>query len=753
MKPAFLMKKNFISKHISLIIFIIPISLIGIFLLFPKITIQAQTTDTIPPTTPTNLTATVISSSQINLSWTASTDNSGTVAGYNIYRCEGINCTPTTLIDTSSTNSYSDTGLTQSTTYVYAVSSYDEAGNSSSNSSTVSGTTEATSSNVYYVSPTGSASWSECTNIDTPCDIYTASDNAQAGDTVFLRGGTYEIDWGRAERIWGNDAWQHSAVEIANSGTGTSPIIFKSYLSEIPLFIWDSDTVIQDPNKGSSMFGSYRESWIIWDGLNVIGRQDEIARDKIFNIWFGKHITIRNCDLQGSSVTNPYNNPIIFSDGDSTDPTDYFLIINNKIHGATSVSGDNSAGIMFYDSDHVTITKNNFYDNQNGIYDKSGSNNVECSYNTFYNNQLGYLFMATASDRINISIHNNIFINNSVYDVSISRIGDTDPSVIVANFFIFSNTFYSQFPIYSITARWRNQPNSMINTQIYNNLFSNGDPIINIGSDLTDYMDYNNYDDVKSYRIDGVDYFNFSSYKSATNYDLNSTTNNPNFINPGGTSPEDYKRTSYPTDGRGGTYPNVMGAYITGNEIIGYTDGGVSPTLDTTPPTLSSPSPSGTLTAGTTQTTLSITTNENSTCKYSTTPETDYSSIPNTFTTTGGTTHSTTVTGLTDGNTYNYYIRCQDESGNVNTNDTTITFSISPTSSRADVDNNSQINTTDAMLTLRNSLGLSMTNTNWQASTTTGDVNCDGNSNSTDAMLILRYSLGLSMEGTGWCVE
>ncbi len=70
---------------------------------------------------------------------------------------------------------------------------------------------------------------------------------------------------------------------------------------------------------------------------------------------------------------------------------------------------------------------------------------------------------------------------------------------------------------------------------------------------------------------------------------------------------------------------------------------------------------------------------------------------------------------------------------------------------RADVDNNSQINSTDAMLTLRNSLGLDMSGTNWQASGTTGDVNCDGNSNSTDAMLILRYSLGLDMSGTGWC--
>ncbi len=70
---------------------------------------------------------------------------------------------------------------------------------------------------------------------------------------------------------------------------------------------------------------------------------------------------------------------------------------------------------------------------------------------------------------------------------------------------------------------------------------------------------------------------------------------------------------------------------------------------------------------------------------------------------------------------------------------------------RADVNQDSQINTTDAMLTLRNSLGLDMTETSWQASTTTGDVSCDDNSNSIDAMLLLRYSLGLSMNETDWC--
>ncbi len=91
-------------------------------------------TDTTPPSTTTGLTATVISSSQINLSWTASTDNVG-VTGYKIFR-NGAQ------INTSATNSYSDTGLTPSTTYTYSVSAFDAAGNNSPMSATVSPTTQ-----------------------------------------------------------------------------------------------------------------------------------------------------------------------------------------------------------------------------------------------------------------------------------------------------------------------------------------------------------------------------------------------------------------------------------------------------------------------------------------------------------------------------------------------------------------------------------------------------------------------------------
>jgi hypothetical protein len=98
---------------------------------------------------------------------------------------------------------------------------------------------------------------------------------------------------------------------------------------------------------------------------------------------------------------------------------------------------------------------------------------------------------------------------------------------------------------------------------------------------------------------------------------------------------------------------------------------------DTTAPIISNSSPSGTLAFGTTQTTLSLTTNEIADCRYSTTAGTPYSSISNTFSTSSGTSHSTTVSGLQNGQAYDYYIRCQDTAGNENTTDFTISFSVS----------------------------------------------------------------------------
>ncbi|MEO7863224.1 MAG: fibronectin type III domain-containing protein, partial [Nitrospirales bacterium] len=76
--------------------------------------------DTIPPSDPSGLAATVVSPSQINLTWTAASDNSGST-GYGVERCQGIGCTSFVQIATTSTNSYSDIGLTAGTSYSYRI--------------------------------------------------------------------------------------------------------------------------------------------------------------------------------------------------------------------------------------------------------------------------------------------------------------------------------------------------------------------------------------------------------------------------------------------------------------------------------------------------------------------------------------------------------------------------------------------------------------------------------------------------------
>lgn len=97
---------------------------------------------------------------------------------------------------------------------------------------------------------------------------------------------------------------------------------------------------------------------------------------------------------------------------------------------------------------------------------------------------------------------------------------------------------------------------------------------------------------------------------------------------------------------------------------------------DVVPPVRSNGLPAGTLSAGTTSTTISLVTNESATCKYGTASGVAYGSILNTFGTTGGTSHSQFITGLTDGGSYTYFVRCNDLSGNFNVDDFSISFSV-----------------------------------------------------------------------------
>lgn len=108
--------------------------------------IQALADSTVP-SAPSSPSATAASNSQINLAWTASTDNVA-VTNYLIERCTGASCTTFAQIGTATGLAYNDTGLAASTTYRYRIRAADANTNMSAYSSIVSATTTVSGADV-----------------------------------------------------------------------------------------------------------------------------------------------------------------------------------------------------------------------------------------------------------------------------------------------------------------------------------------------------------------------------------------------------------------------------------------------------------------------------------------------------------------------------------------------------------------------------------------------------------------------------
>ena len=188
------------------------------------------TTDTTPPSKPTNLTATPTSTSQINLRWDASTDDVG-VAGYKVFRNGNQIATPTTT-------SYNDTGLSANTTYDYTLSANDAAGNDSPKTDVVSAKTlaDTTAPTVSLTAPANDATVSGTINVTA-----TGSDNVGVVGVQFLLDGNdlgaedttapYSVSWNTSTatngahvltaRAW--DAADNSTTSAARNVTVAAP--------------------------------------------------------------------------------------------------------------------------------------------------------------------------------------------------------------------------------------------------------------------------------------------------------------------------------------------------------------------------------------------------------------------------------------------------------------------------------------------------------------------------------------------------
>jgi parallel beta-helix repeat protein len=199
--------------------------------------------DTQPPSVPTNLSAVAGSSTQVNLSWSVSTDNVA-VAGYRIMR-DG------TQVGTSAATAYSDSGLTASTTYAYTVSAYDASSNVSAPSAASSVTTPAPQA-LTSIGP----GCTTATYIDKDCDGYGVGKKSSASyplglNTTYTTGDMPDADdtdpsvntaaqW---QARWGsNNAGMVSFLQQKKGFTNTSRVFYISQSGS------DSHGVVNDPS-------------------------------------------------------------------------------------------------------------------------------------------------------------------------------------------------------------------------------------------------------------------------------------------------------------------------------------------------------------------------------------------------------------------------------------------------------------------------------------------------------------------------
>jgi hypothetical protein len=184
--------------------------------------------DTQPPTTPTGLIATGASPSQINLAWTASTDNVG-VKNYLVERCGNAACTSgVTQIATPTATSYSDIGLAAATTFWYRVRATDAAGNLSGYSSTANGTTLAAASGLlaaYAFNEGTGTTTADASGKGHPGTLSGASwtNAGKYGNAISFNGSTSYVDLGNAAdlQLTGSmtvSAWIFATANPADDG-------------------------------------------------------------------------------------------------------------------------------------------------------------------------------------------------------------------------------------------------------------------------------------------------------------------------------------------------------------------------------------------------------------------------------------------------------------------------------------------------------------------------------------------------------
>lgn len=398
---------------------------------------------------------------------------------------------------------------------------------------------------------------------------YLSAAKMQEKDTLYFRAGTYNIKTPLHTSACGAT---ETIVAAANDVT------FKAYPGET--------VTVQggDPDNGRSNYGespagfvfcSSSYSNITWDGF--------IVKGVIGLIGSGSGNVIQNCNLSEGGdnwIDNQQGEVVLIQHNQSN-----WKIKNSRLHdnGPGEEGGGNNAGlIMGYVGNNGLIENCDIYNSSGpGINLKDSITDTVLRYNYIHDNARSGIWTANQGSPHGIDIYQNIFQNNNT--INDAEAGAITFTINTSDVDIYNNTFYGNHV--ADFRKWTGD-NSMTGT-FFNNIShspaSNHLDWYYSGATFTfTYLDYNNYYNDLNWRYKSSSYSTLSDWQTFANTlltgaDSHSTITDPGFATDNGdysgtdfTTAAAFKRSSYPTNGRGESYPSVMGAYITGNETIGY---------------------------------------------------------------------------------------------------------------------------------------------------------------------------------------
>ncbi len=399
----------------------------------------------------------------------------------------------------------------------------------------------------YYVSPKGTAAWAQCISPDVTCSAVTGMNNAKAGDTVYFRGGTYNLTGDPSNSTYTGVSTYQGRLQPVNSGTNTAPIVFVAYPGEIPVL----DVDWYPTARLGRALGTNGRDFIIFDGFKIISEGGQrpggiVISDKD-GAGISEYCIVRNCNISGGTF-GPNVDGVYWGDnveGVRIEKAKHITIMNNTIHNFVEhvSNGHNTSATKSYSTAYITYANNEIYNNSNGIYIKGfGNANVTVESNYFHDNYIALTYATKSGNDPDLTVFNNVF-----HDMQLAAIGDDPDTAYVANnIHIYNNTFVNA-NAGSVPTVISTYSDAAAGAVAYNNIFFNENVVTTLSTRkgvLFKECDHNIY--YPSMKIEVSRYLNARYYLELSGWQLSnelegggrpgvgSIMANPDFINNSG---------------------------------------------------------------------------------------------------------------------------------------------------------------------------------------------------------------------------